>query len=71
MNAQCLLHGGSPGCSCLEGFTGDGLLCVGEYFCRTSCKMYLNQQLTKTRCCLQHIVQMNKDTTVIMLGTDH
>lgn len=30
MNAQCLLNGGSPGCSCVEGFTGDGLLCVGE-----------------------------------------
>ncbi|CAG04623.1 unnamed protein product, partial [Tetraodon nigroviridis] len=28
VNAQCLLNGGSPGCSCLEGFTGDGLLCV-------------------------------------------
>lgn len=30
VNAQCLLNGGSPGCSCVEGFTGDGLLCVGE-----------------------------------------
>ncbi|XP_056898300.1 pro-epidermal growth factor isoform X2 [Takifugu flavidus] len=28
VNAQCLLNGGSPGCSCVEGFTGDGLLCV-------------------------------------------
>lgn len=70
MNAQCLLNGGSPGCSCLEGFTGDGLFCVGKYFCRF-CKMYLNQQLTKTHCCLQQMVQMNKGTTVIMLGIDH
>lgn len=31
VNAQCLLNGGAPGCACLEGFTGDGLMCVGEY----------------------------------------
>uniref|UniRef100_A0A4W6F6W9 Epidermal growth factor n=1 Tax=Lates calcarifer TaxID=8187 RepID=A0A4W6F6W9_LATCA len=30
VNAQCLLHSGSPTCSCLEGFIGDGQLCVGE-----------------------------------------
>ncbi|XP_019739427.1 pro-epidermal growth factor isoform X1 [Hippocampus comes] len=27
-NAKCLLNAGSPTCSCLEGFTGDGHLCV-------------------------------------------
>uniref|UniRef100_A0A672ZF71 Epidermal growth factor n=1 Tax=Sphaeramia orbicularis TaxID=375764 RepID=A0A672ZF71_9TELE len=31
VNAQCLLNAGSPACLCLEGFTGDGQLCVGEY----------------------------------------
>lgn len=33
VNAQCLLNAGSPTCLCLEGFTGDGQLCVGKYFC--------------------------------------
>uniref|UniRef100_A0A8C7TGH5 Epidermal growth factor n=1 Tax=Oncorhynchus mykiss TaxID=8022 RepID=A0A8C7TGH5_ONCMY len=28
VNAQCLLDGGNPTCHCLEGFTGDGELCV-------------------------------------------
>nr|XP_033488398.1 pro-epidermal growth factor isoform X2 [Epinephelus lanceolatus] len=28
VNAQCLLTAGSPTCLCLEGFTGDGQLCV-------------------------------------------
>ncbi|KAM9356664.1 pro-epidermal growth factor [Symphorus nematophorus] len=28
VNAQCLLKAGSPTCSCLQGFTGDGQLCV-------------------------------------------
>uniref|UniRef100_A0A668AJ61 Epidermal growth factor n=1 Tax=Myripristis murdjan TaxID=586833 RepID=A0A668AJ61_9TELE len=28
VNAECLLGGGSPTCRCLEGFTGDGQLCV-------------------------------------------
>ncbi|XP_071391277.1 pro-epidermal growth factor [Centroberyx affinis] len=28
MNAQCQLEAGSPTCRCLEGFTGDGQLCV-------------------------------------------
>lgn len=32
VNAQCLHHAGSLTCLCLEGFTGDGQLCVGEYF---------------------------------------
>lgn len=32
VNAQCLLNAGSPSCLCVEGFTGDGHLCVGEYF---------------------------------------
>uniref|UniRef100_A0A4W5JGK8 Epidermal growth factor n=1 Tax=Hucho hucho TaxID=62062 RepID=A0A4W5JGK8_9TELE len=28
VNSQCLLDGGNPTCHCLEGFTGDGELCV-------------------------------------------
>ncbi|XP_056152686.1 pro-epidermal growth factor [Lampris incognitus] len=28
VNAQCLLGAGGPACRCLEGFTGDGQLCV-------------------------------------------
>uniref|UniRef100_A0AAZ3SP07 EGF-like domain-containing protein n=1 Tax=Oncorhynchus tshawytscha TaxID=74940 RepID=A0AAZ3SP07_ONCTS len=28
VNAQCLLDGGNPTCHCLEGFTGDGELCL-------------------------------------------
>ncbi|XP_076595958.1 pro-epidermal growth factor [Chaetodon auriga] len=28
VNAQCLLNAGSPSCLCLEGYTGDGHLCV-------------------------------------------
>ncbi|KAF7668536.1 hypothetical protein LDENG_00006000 [Lucifuga dentata] len=28
VNSQCLLHDDSPTCLCLEGFTGDGQLCV-------------------------------------------
>ncbi|XP_076005374.1 pro-epidermal growth factor [Genypterus blacodes] len=28
VNAQCLQHAGRPVCLCLEGFTGDGQLCV-------------------------------------------
>lgn len=35
VNAQCLLNAGSPTCLCLEGFSGDGQLCVREYFCST------------------------------------
>lgn len=32
INAQCHLNVGSQTCLCLEGFSGDGQLCVGEYF---------------------------------------
>ncbi|XP_059202954.1 pro-epidermal growth factor [Centropristis striata] len=28
VNAQCLMNAGSPTCVCVEGFTGDGQLCV-------------------------------------------
>ncbi|CAB1325525.1 unnamed protein product [Coregonus sp. 'balchen'] len=33
VNAQCLLDGGNPTCHCLEGFTGDGELCVDRDEC--------------------------------------
>ncbi|XP_040904286.1 pro-epidermal growth factor [Toxotes jaculatrix] len=56
VNAQCLLHAGSPICSCLEGFTGDGQLCVdidecrlGTHNCNTNaeCQNTLGKYLCK------------------------
>lgn len=40
VNAQCLLTAGSPTCICLEGFTGDGQVCVGEYLCSCNINVY-------------------------------
>ncbi|XP_065815123.1 pro-epidermal growth factor [Labrus bergylta] len=34
VNAQCLLIAGSPTCSCVEGFAGDGQLCVDIDECK-------------------------------------
>uniref|UniRef100_A0A3Q1I1W3 Epidermal growth factor n=1 Tax=Acanthochromis polyacanthus TaxID=80966 RepID=A0A3Q1I1W3_9TELE len=34
VNAQCLLNAGNPKCLCLEGFTGDGQLCVDIDECK-------------------------------------
>uniref|UniRef100_A0AAQ5X4I0 EGF-like domain-containing protein n=1 Tax=Amphiprion ocellaris TaxID=80972 RepID=A0AAQ5X4I0_AMPOC len=34
VNAQCLLNAGKPKCLCLEGFTGDGQLCVDIDECK-------------------------------------
>uniref|UniRef100_A0A8C5HL45 Epidermal growth factor n=1 Tax=Gouania willdenowi TaxID=441366 RepID=A0A8C5HL45_GOUWI len=31
VSARCVLDAGTPRCVCLEGFTGDGWSCVGEY----------------------------------------
>ncbi|KAI3351475.1 hypothetical protein L3Q82_020324 [Scortum barcoo] len=45
VNAQCLLNAGSPTCVCLEGFTGDGQLCEGEYLCSCTLKVSLGTVL--------------------------
>uniref|UniRef100_A0A8C2X8Q0 Epidermal growth factor n=1 Tax=Cyclopterus lumpus TaxID=8103 RepID=A0A8C2X8Q0_CYCLU len=37
VNAQCLLRAGSPSCLCLDGFTGDGQLCVEMNECSCRC----------------------------------
>uniref|UniRef100_A0A665VMP8 Epidermal growth factor n=1 Tax=Echeneis naucrates TaxID=173247 RepID=A0A665VMP8_ECHNA len=60
VNAHCLLHAGSPACLCLEGFTGDGQLCVGEYCtnlsdCLVSC-------LLNFGCCVLDIDECNLGT---------
>ncbi|KAM9849644.1 pro-epidermal growth factor [Aulostomus maculatus] len=34
LNAQCHLNNGGPACTCLEGFTGDGLTCVDTDKCK-------------------------------------
>ncbi|XP_037635248.1 pro-epidermal growth factor [Sebastes umbrosus] len=34
VNAQCVLSAGSPTCQCLEGFTGDGQVCVDIDECK-------------------------------------
>ncbi|XP_034739439.1 pro-epidermal growth factor [Etheostoma cragini] len=58
VNAQCLLIAGSPTCLCLEGFTGDGHMCVdideckqGTHKCdkHAECQNALGKYLCKCR----------------------
>ncbi|XP_058506572.1 pro-epidermal growth factor [Solea solea] len=58
VNAQCLIQAGSPTCSCLQGFTGDGQSCVdidecklGTHNCNKNeeCQNTLGKYLCKCR----------------------
>ncbi len=55
VNAQCEQTAGSPTCVCLEGFTGDGRLCAGEYL--SSCTMNVYEMK-------QHILQKASGITL-------
>lgn len=49
VNAQCLLQANSPTCLCVEGFTGDGQLCMGEYVGMCGNKEYIHTLKKVTR----------------------
>ena len=43
INANCTNVVGSYTCQCLDGYTGDGLLCAGKRLCIIKCLFYRNE----------------------------